>query len=110
MRFSQEWKHELRSEQTPNGKRIPMQTFPTQALPVLANGLAGKVQNWFRTRTGSANARRLRLVETLPLGPRRSVALIECDGRCFLAGMGGDGVTTLVPLATQGSIAQMEAA
>ncbi len=41
---------------------------------------------------------RLEVCETLSLGGRRSVALIECDGQRFLAGMSASGVETLVPV------------
>ena len=63
------------------------------------HGLAGALLNWWRLRTTTA-PRQLRLVETLPLGPKRSVALLELDGRRFLAGMGADGVQTLLQVGT----------
>ncbi len=62
-------------------------------------GLAEVLLNWWRMRTTTA-PRQLRLVETLPLGPKRSVALLELDGRRFLAGMGADGVQTLLQVGT----------
>ncbi len=68
---------------------------PTGAAVRPVQGIAGALGQWWRTRTQPA--RHLRLVETLALGPKRSVALIELDGQRFLAGMGADGVTTLVP-------------
>ena len=42
--------------------------------------------------------RRLNIVESLPLGPRQKLHLLECDGRRFLllAGMGG--TAQLLPL------------
>lgn len=54
-----------------------------------------------RVRPGVAGKqpqRRLRLVESLPLGPRQRLHLLECDGQRFLllAGMGGS--TQLLPL------------
>jgi len=47
---------------------------------------------------GKPPQRRLRLVETLPLGPRQRLHLLECDGQRFLllAGMGGS--AQLLPL------------
>ncbi len=60
-----------------------------------SRGLAGALLHWWRSRT-TAIPRQLRLVETLPLGPKRSVALFELDGQRFLAGMGADGVHTLL--------------
>lgn len=68
--------------------------------PLLASrGLAGVLLAWWRSRTVSA-PRRLRLLETLPIGPKRSVALLELDGQRFLAGMGADGVHTLLQVGT----------
>ncbi len=58
--------------------------------------LAERVQGWLRMKT--PREQHMRLVETLALGPKRSVALIQVDGQSFLAGMGTDGVTTLVPV------------
>lgn len=55
---------------------------------------------WLRALLQRCTVRneRLRLCETLTLGGRRSVALIECDGQRFLAGMSAGGVETLVPV------------
>ena len=39
--------------------------------------------------------RRLQLVETLPLGGKRQLMLIACDGRNFLVGAGADAVSTI---------------
>ena len=49
-------------------------------------------------RRYTARNERLQVCETLSLGGRRSVALIECDGQRFLAGMSASGVETLVPV------------
>ncbi len=65
--------------------------IPTQP----SQGLAAGLVQWWRTRTQPA-ARQLRLVETLALGPKRSVALLQLGGQRFLAGMGPDGVSTLL--------------
>lgn len=46
---------------------------------------------------GSA-ARVLRHVETLPLGPKRFLYLVECDGERFLVAAGGEGLSAPVPL------------
>jgi hypothetical protein len=42
----------------------------------------------------------LRHVETLSLGPRRLLYLVECDGERFLVS-GGDGLSAPVPLTQQ---------
>lgn len=67
-----------------------------------AKNLAAAVTRWWQARVPST--RHLSLVESLTLGPKRSVALFELDGQRFLAGMGADGVTTLLqvqPATTQ---------
>lgn len=43
-------------------------------------------------------ARRLHLRETLSLGERRMVAIVECDDREFLVGATGQSVSLLSPL------------
>ncbi len=66
--------------------------------PAGSRGLAGTLLSWWHCRT-APTPRRMRLLETLPLGPKRSVALLELDGQRFLAGMGADGVHTLLQVA-----------
>ena len=46
----------------------------------------------------TATPRVLRHVETLSLGPKRQVFLIECDGERFLVAGGSDGLGAPVPL------------
>ncbi len=46
-------------------------------------------------RVPAANTRRMKRVETLTLGPRKAVHLIECDGHRFLL---ADGLSTPVVL------------
>ena len=60
-------------------------------------GLAGAVQSWLQLK--SQPERRLRIVETVPLGARRSLMLLECDGKPYLAGLSADGVQTIVAAA-----------
>lgn len=91
MSFPEEWKDRWNV-----GVKPPAEP-ETLSTAVRGDGLAGRVQQWFRTRT--PRERQLRLVETLALGHRRSIALVECDGQRFLAGMSADGVSTLVPIA-----------
>lgn len=40
-----------------------------------------------KTLTGMGDGRQLRLIQSLPLGPRRYVSLIEADGRRYLLGV-----------------------
>jgi flagellar biogenesis protein FliO len=43
------------------------------------------------------NERRMRVVETLPLGGKRSLVLVECEGKTFFVGCGGDAVNCIYP-------------
>ena len=45
---------------------------------------------------------RLRLVSQLPLGGKRSLALVEADGLRFLVGGSADSVTAIVPVCQSG--------
>jgi hypothetical protein len=59
-------------------------------------GLLGNLFTWLR---GRAPARRqLRLVETVPLGEKRFVAIIHAEGRKYLVGGGASGVALLTSL------------
>jgi hypothetical protein len=49
-------------------------------------------------RLGRRKSQHLRLCESLPLGDRRFVALIECDGARFLIGGTGNSLVLLTPL------------
>lgn len=68
------------------------------------NRMVPRIVAFLRGRT-QPQARLLRQVETMQLGPRRAVYLIECDGDRFLIAAGGDGVSAPVPL-TQGFAAR----
>ncbi|MGC8469414.1 MAG: flagellar biosynthetic protein FliO [Acetobacteraceae bacterium] len=54
--------------------------------------LAARLARWGGFGARGPAGRRLRLVETLPLDPRRRLLLVACDGREFLllAGPAGD--------------------
>jgi flagellar biogenesis protein FliO len=70
-------------------------------------GLLGSLFSWLR---GRAPARKqLRLVETVPLGEKRFVAIIHAQGRKYLVGGGASGVALLTsldgPASQQDSIA-----
>jgi flagellar biogenesis protein FliO len=72
----------------------------TCTLAGLRNWLT-KVIGWFRGRKGGRRpARQLRLCETLPLGERRFVAVIEFAQQKFLIGGTGQTLAMLAPLAT----------
>ena len=67
---------------------------PIDASP---KGLGQRLATLLRGSKGSA-ARALRHVETLPLGPKRSLYLVECDGERFLVAAGAEGLSAPVPL------------
>ena len=48
----------------------------------------------------SDQARRLQLIETLPLGGKRQLMLVTCDGADYLIGLSADGVQTIHPTST----------
>ncbi len=60
----------------------------TDAMRVTRNGLRGRVlEFWERVlRLGRRAPRRLRLCESLPLGERRFVAVVEFEAERFLVG------------------------
>jgi hypothetical protein len=59
-------------------------------------GLLSRALGWLNGRYTSP--RRLRVVETIALGDKRMVAVIQADGRRFLVGGGPSGVSLLTPL------------
>jgi len=50
---------------------------------------------WSQVR--QRNQRRMRVVETLPLGGKRTLLLVECEGKTFFVGCGGDAVNCIYP-------------
>ena len=62
----------------------------------------GELARHFRrmklARLSIRRERRLRLRETLALGERRLVAIVECDGREFLVAATGQTISLLAPL------------
>jgi hypothetical protein len=59
-------------------------------------GLLGSLFFWLRG--GAAARKQLRLVETVPLGEKRFVAIIHAQGRKYLVGGGTSGVALLTSL------------
>jgi Flagellar biosynthesis protein, FliO len=51
---------------------------------------------WSHIRNRSK--RRMRIEECLSLGGKRSVVLIECDGRSYFVGCGAGGVNCILPV------------
>lgn len=52
-----------------------------------------------RRFAGGRGARRLQLIESLPLGGKRQLMLVTCDGRDFLLGAGADSITAITAIA-----------
>jgi flagellar biogenesis protein FliO len=50
--------------------------------------------------------RRMRVVETLPLGGKRSLFLVECEGKTFFVGCGGDAVNCIYPAPHTSALSQ----
>lgn len=51
--------------------------------------LGGRALRLARTVTGSRAGQRLRVIDSLALGPRKRLLLIQCDGKEFLLLTGG---------------------
>lgn len=69
---------------------------PVGGLP--PQGLAGWLMRYFAQRRSAQVPRRMAVLETLALGPRRQLTLVECDGRRYLVGGGVDTIATIVPV------------
>jgi hypothetical protein len=50
--------------------------------------------------------RHIRVMETIPLGARKQLLLVDCDGERFLVGTGADQVQAIVRLGTLASAAE----
>jgi len=61
-----------------------------------SGGLLSRALGWLNGRYTSP--KRLRVVETIALGDKRMVAVIQAEGRRFLVGGGPSGVSLLTPL------------
>ncbi len=64
----------------------------TEALTRGAQSVAGR-QTW------GAKKRRMEMVESLTLGGRKQLFLVECDRQRYLVGGGAEGVATIVAMA-----------
>jgi len=60
-------------------------------------GLLGRAFSWLRG--GAAAEKQLRVIETVQLGEKRIVAIVEAEGRRYLIGCGSSGVSLLTKLA-----------
>jgi len=62
------------------------------------SGLAGWLLQTWNARRGLRDraGRRLQLIETLPVGPKRQLMLVRCGDEYFLAGGGLESIRTIV--------------
>ncbi len=65
-------------------------------------GLTGWIFAWMRTGNlkRSSAQKEMNLLETLPLGGRRQLILIECSGERFLVGCGAENIHAITPIST----------
>jgi flagellar biogenesis protein FliO len=49
-----------------------------------------------RARLRNVSERRMQLLEMLPVGGKRQLALVRCGGEHFLVGLGSEAVSTIV--------------
>ncbi len=87
----------------------PVRLFSAFAALLLVLGLlwlAARLARWGGVAARGVAGRRLRLVETLPLDPRRRLLLVACDGRemLLLAGPAGDLALGWLPSGGSGSV------
>lgn len=81
----------------PDMRLMTADVIPFDSAP---KGLGERLAALLRgSRPGTTRA--LRHVETLALGPRRSLYLVECDGQRFLVAGGGESLSAPVPLTQQ---------
>lgn len=76
-------------------KEAEPKTAPAQPL---ANGLLTRGWAWLKKNNKFAVTKQLRVAETVSLGDKRFVSVIQVDGQKFLIGGGSSGVTLLTQL------------
>ena len=69
-----------------------------KGIPFVASGMLGRAWQWLTRNRAFGAEKQLRVVETLSLGEKRFVALLQVEGRKFLIGGGASGVSLLTPL------------
>ena len=81
--------------------RTNMQNAKSTNVNVKQDGLvATLVQMWAARRAaGAGRVRQMQLLETLPLGGKRQLMLVQCGAEHFLVGGGLEAVETIVKVA-----------
>ena len=62
------------------------------------SGLLSRAWSWFTRNRAFGAEKQMRILETLSLGEKRFVALLNVEGRKFLVGGGASGVSLITPL------------
>lgn len=88
-------KQRLESLRNQSIRRIPPPARMQAALRP-RHGILARVFLWLRG--GLTPDKKLRVLETVPLGEKRLVAIVEAQGRRFLVGCGSNGVSLLTSL------------
>jgi flagellar biogenesis protein FliO len=88
----------MRLPQVAEGERRAAETIEPAAREM--HGLVGWIFSLCRSKREERELRQkqLRLIQTLHLGGRRQLLLVECSGERFLLGGGPDNVQTIVRL------------
>jgi flagellar biogenesis protein FliO len=73
------------------------------ALPATMRDWTADPFRWLRAKFAERRIRRLKLVETLPLGAGRFVSLISVEGEKFLVGGAANSVSLLTRLGSAGA-------
>jgi flagellar biogenesis protein FliO len=79
-----------------------VETIAAHEVQGLSGWVLGALGGWRGQR--EMQRKQLRLVETLPLGGKRQLMLVSCDGESFLVGGGMDSVETIVRLKAEVSL------
>jgi hypothetical protein len=79
---------------------------PKQPQPASA-GLLSRAWSWLQKNNKFAAAKQLRVSETISLGEKRFVALVDIDGQKFLIGGGASGVSLLTQVGANNSAAEV---
>ena len=78
--------------------RVPVDESSSKAF-LKASGLLSRALNWIQTRQlGRSGSRRLHVSESVSLGEKRFVAVIQLDGLQYLIGGGATNVALLAQL------------
>jgi Flagellar biosynthesis protein, FliO len=85
---------------SPAAVEEPKQPKPAQ------RGMLVRAWSWLQKNNKFAAVKQLRVSETVSLGEKRFVALVDIDGQKFLIGGGSSGVSLLTALSTNESTAE----